>query len=372
LLAREEMRYLLPDRAPAGRELIYVPYWRFKGMLFTCGQEGIRHRFTDVSRIAVDTPALPVSLGLRSQALRLKFVTPSCPGYLLKPALGRGAVLDLFARREAARKTGPVYFQARIGESLSLIYAPVYQTEGLHDAVLDRPVPQSRGAPLLTQLPGGRATAHLTFISAICPACGWDLEGQRDALVLICRNCDRVWRATGRGLEEIRIACLPATGPHQVYLPFWRIRASVHGAALSSYADLARLANLPVAIKPEWESRSFRFWSLAFKVRPATFVNLARSLTLAQPSVEPVERLPRSDLFSVTLPASEAAQSLVVILAAFAKPARRVLPRLGDIRIQAEKASLVYIPFDVGHHEYLQPELKLTVNKNQLALAGNL
>jgi hypothetical protein len=372
LLARDVIRYLLPDRAPTGQALTYVPYWRFKGMIFTCGNDGIRHRFTDVSQSAVAKPAFPPSLGLRSQALRLKFVTPSAQGHFVHPELRRREALDLFTRREEALMAPPVYLRSQIGESLSLIYTPVYQTDRIYDAVLNRPLPQRNAAPEFDQLAGGPARAHLNFIPAICPACGWDLEGQRDALVLICRNCDRVWQATGRGLEEIRIAHVPATDARQVYLPFWRIKATVQGAQLASFADLARLANLPLVLKPEWESRAFRFWSLAFKVRPATLLNLARNLTLAQPRVKLIEKLPHSDLFSVTLPSVEAAESLMVVLAAFAKPARLFYPRLANIRIVAEGALLVYIPFEVGHHEYLQPELKLALNKNQLALAGNL
>ncbi len=373
LLARHVMHYLLPDRAPKGQALTYVPYWRFKGMIFTCGTDGIRHRFVDVSQNAVGDTRFPESLGLRSQALRLKFVTPSTPGHFLEPAaLGRKAALDLFTRRETALIKPPVYLQSHIGESLSLIHAPVYQTDRIYDAVLNRPLPQTSDEPPLTGLPGGPARAHLNFIAAICPACGWDLEGRRDTLVLICRNCDRVWQASGKGLEEIRISHVPAADADEVYLPFWRIKAKVEGVSLSSYADLARLANLPAVPGPDWQSRPFRFWSPAFKVRPATLLNLARNLTLTQPQARLIEKLPPSELFPVTLPVTEAAESLRVVLASFAKPARSFHPRLADIRIVPEGALLVFIPFVVGHHEYLQPRLNLTLNKNQLALASNL
>jgi hypothetical protein len=352
----------------------YVPYWRLKGMIFTCSDDGIRHRFADVSQSAMGDSVFPASLGLRSQALRLKFVTSSARGHFLHPVMKRSAALELFARREAAGLKPPLYLQRRIGAALSLIYAPVYQTDRIYDAVVNRPLHAhtNDAAPQLNRLPGGPARAHLTFIPAICPACGWDLEGRRDALVLVCRNCDRVWQAAGQGLEEIRIAHRPATDALQVYLPFWRIKARVEGIALASVADLVRLANLPVAIRPEWASRALRFWSPAFKVSPATFLRLARILTVAQPEVEPVEKLPRNDLFPVTLTVADAAESLAVTLAALARPARRIHPMLTDIRIVAERALLVFIPFEVGHHDYLQPTLNLSLNKNQLALAGNL
>ena len=73
-------RYMLPSTAPASKELLYFPYWRFKGMLFSCAGNGVGHKFVDVSHQAVSSPIFPVSLGLRSQALKLKFVTPETEG----------------------------------------------------------------------------------------------------------------------------------------------------------------------------------------------------------------------------------------------------------------------------------------------------
>jgi hypothetical protein len=173
-------------------------------------------------------------------------------------------------------------------------------------------------------------------------------------------------------MKEIRTAQVPMPGAADVYLPFWRIRAEVEGIPLASFADLARLANIPAAFKPDWESRPLRFWAPAFKVRPTTLLNLGRALTLAQPPVEALERLPRGDLLPVTLPATEAVDSLKIVLATLARPARRFHPRLADIRILPKSALLAFIPFTVGRHEYLQGGLKLAVNKNQLALAGQL
>src|SRR3989339_2060059 len=35
------------------------------------------------------------------------------------------------------------------------------------------------------------------FVPTLCPHCGWDMEGQKDSLVLICRNCDSAWPCPG-------------------------------------------------------------------------------------------------------------------------------------------------------------------------------
>ncbi|MCK7511676.1 MAG: hypothetical protein MZV70_51600 [Desulfobacterales bacterium] len=56
LLTRDYFRYVLPARNPAGKELIYVPYWRFKGMLLFSLPAGVEYKFIDVSHCATDAP----------------------------------------------------------------------------------------------------------------------------------------------------------------------------------------------------------------------------------------------------------------------------------------------------------------------------
>ena len=365
-------RYLLPNRTPATQPLTYVPYWRFKGMVFTCRPSGIGHRFLDLSRCALDAGKFPASLGLRPQAMHLKPVTPGLAGRFLTPTLAQRRMLDRLDSITSPADENEVFLESQIGESLSLIYMPVYQKRRLYDAVLDRPLSGSGQDLDLDALDGGPAQGSLRFVPAICPQCGWNLEGRRDSLTLVCRNCDRVWQARRRGLEQIRIAHVPDSGNGSIYLPFWRIKADVEGLALASRADMVRLANLPQVPRPEWQNEPFRFWFPAFKVRPATLLRLASGLTLRQPRTALVDRLPSRDLFAVNLPLSEAVEGLKMLLAAFAKPPRQIYPRLARLRITPQAMLLVYIPFSTSVHEYLQPDLKLAINRNQLLLAGNL
>ena len=157
-----------------------------------------------------------------------------------------------------------------------------------------------------------------------------------------------------------------------MYLPFWRIKADVTGITLNSYADMARIANVPKAVQKKWEDMEFRFWAMAFKVRPRVFLRLARNITLAQPQEKLLKELPDDPLHPVTLPIEEAIESLTINLASFMKPQKDLLPILGDITIKPKSYLLVYIPFLEQHHEFIQPELHLTINKNQLKLASNL
>jgi hypothetical protein len=80
LLQKDFFRYMLPNSAPENKDLVFFPYWRFKGTFFSCVESGINHRFMDISHQAVESRYFPISVGLRSQALKLNFVTPETRG----------------------------------------------------------------------------------------------------------------------------------------------------------------------------------------------------------------------------------------------------------------------------------------------------
>ncbi|MGD8892912.1 MAG: hypothetical protein PVF94_07775 [Desulfobacterales bacterium] len=373
LFQKNFFRYMLPNSAPKNKDLLFFPYWRFKGMVFSCVEDGIKHRFIDFSHQAVDSDYFPISVGLRSQALKLNFVTPESKGYFLRPTQTFKNVMSIFTHRFSTSLPNPVFHQSHIGETRSLIYSPYYANEKIFDAILNKPVspdlPDDFDATLLQ---GGRPDGRINFIPTLCPDCGWDLEGRRDALVLNCKNCNSVWRPTANGFKKLRFAILPASQKNIIYLPFWRIKADVTGITLNSYADLVRIANIPKAIKKIWEDVEFRFWALAFKVRPQVFLRLARNITLAQPREKLVRELPDTRLHPVTLPIEEAVESLTINLAGFMKPQKDLLPMLRDITITPKSYLLVYIPFIEQHHEVIHPEFHLNINKNQLELASNL
>lgn len=64
------------------------------------------------------------------------------------------------------------------------------------------------------------------------------------------------------------VGVVKAQVDNPVYLPFWRIRADTGSLGLSSYADLAKLVNLPAAPKKEWPTTDLLFWAPAFKISP--------------------------------------------------------------------------------------------------------
>ncbi len=373
LLQHNFFRYMLPEAAPKNKKLLYFPYWRFKGMLFSCVENEIKHRFLDASHQAVDSRYFPVSVGLRSQALKLKFVAPETPGRFLKPTQPFEEVMQIFTRRFSTSLAGRVFHQTHIGETLSMIYSPFYVKDKVYDAVLNQAISPALPDDFDAEsLPGSTPNWKTRFIPAMCPTCGWDLDGDREALVLNCSNCNSAWRPAKNKFKPLNFAHIPADGDDIIYLPFWRIKAETAGVALQSYADLVKIANLPKAVQSNHSEIEFYFWALAFKVRPGVFIRLTRNITLSQPQQKLVGEFPDARLYPVTLPIEEALESLKINLAGFVKPQRNFLPQIEEITITPKRFLLVYVPFQVKHHEYIHPEFHLTINKSHLKLAGNL
>ena len=366
-------RYHLPANVSQGTSLFFIPYWRFKGMVFSVGFEGISHHFLDLSAPAVDLPAFPPSLGFRSQALKLKFVSPDAQGYFVKPQRSLNEVMEGITRRMNLTLPKPVRHRYRVGEAISLVYAPFYFEKGLFDAVLNSRVPSALSKDFEPiSLPGGRPRWRIRFISCLCPDCGWDMAGERDSLVLHCDNCDTAWKAAVDGFKKVHAEHFPPEPGDTVYIPFWRIQADVEGMRLASYKDLVQAANLPKAIRKGWEALPFFFWTPAFKIRPDRFLRLADQLTLTAPLEPMVPRIPKGRSFPVTLSAKEAAKGLMPSLISFVRPQREFLDRIDQIRIKPKSFSLVYFPFGESPHEWIQRRFGIVIDKNTLRLAKSL
>lgn len=332
----------------------------------------------DSSLLAVNLKCFPPTLGLRPQTLKLRFATPQTMGEFLAPQFpfkmpGKTPLPD----SPAGFSTGegsPVLFETFVGDTLSVIYSPIYIRGGAFcDAILNRPVASiPTGGPGCLPACRGNDTL-IRFFSTLCPACGWDLEGDKETLVLLCRNCGSSWESSGDGLKKIDSATVAGEGDSIHYLPFWQLRAEVTGpVALHSYGDLIRSANLPKAVRKEWDDRELSFWIPAFKIQPHLFLRLARSLTVIQPSDELLESLPGKQVYPVTLPASDAVESIPATVASFAVPRHLVLPRLPDIRVALKRFLLVYLPFALQGEEFIHRGMQLTISRNALKLGRQL
>ncbi len=162
----------------------------------------IKGRVLDTSFKATNFSFLPDSLGLRTQALTLKFATPKMKASFVSPEKPFGEVMARIEKRSNSMGSGRspmrVFHRAFIGDTVSMIYAPVYLSRGaVCDGILKRPLATiTRKAAEKLQSVDTSGDWNIQFISALCPHCGWDLVGGRDSVVLLCEKCDAPWRGT--------------------------------------------------------------------------------------------------------------------------------------------------------------------------------
>jgi hypothetical protein len=263
--------------------------------------------------------------------------------------------------------------RAWIGEQTSLLYYPLIRRGGhIVDALQDRIVESVAGWDVRAPAER-RPDFRVRFYAATCPDCGRDLDGDRDTLVLTCRNCDRAWKRGAECLEEMPVYVIPDEAREErVGLPFWRIRIDVKGLSLGTFGDFARFCNLPRAITPAMDEAPFFFWVPAFKVNAELYLMLIRRMTLFQWGGDFERQLGGLDCHPVTLPAEEAAESLQTAMADLVADKRTLLPKLGNLEIAMKEALLVYLPFRARGGELIQPKIPLGIQRKALQFGLNI
>ncbi len=374
IFAPNYFRLVLPHNAP-NKDIIYAPYLRFKGNVYYCENLTIGHRFVDITRVGLQAKLIPSSLGLRPQALKMKFVTPDTQGSFLKFSLKAIDVVEKAARLSSAAASGKILHRAFIGETLSLIYLPLYvEGDKIFDAILNRHISDiPNGQDIFGADTVSNPKWELTFIPTICPDCGWNLEGEKDSVVLTCGNCYTAWEATKGKFRKIDLRSVPGHDDETEYLPFWNISAtSTGGVTINSYADFIRVTNQPMVVKKEWENMEMSFWAPAFKIRPKLFLRLLSQITVSQKDLEPEKELPKKGLYPVTLTQTEALQAMKLTLAGSAVNKKNVLPYLPSVKFDIRSSALVYLPFsDTGHEMALQ-NTSIAINNQALEFGRKL
>ncbi|MFA5180691.1 MAG: hypothetical protein WC405_05175 [Syntrophales bacterium] len=365
IIATGPFHYYIP--AAATDNLIYMPYWRIRGLTYTIKPLEATNRYLDTSFKAIPLKGMVPSLGVRPQAMKLKFLTPDTPGEFLRTAMKADQVLP-----QVAPAPGAQSHDVFIGNTVSLIYTPmVLKNNVLHDAFTQRPVvpwteDDRRMYPALTKL----ERDHTRFIATLCPHCGQDLQGAKDTLLLTCKNCQSMWSCEGMSLQSIPFAVMEGSGTNLHYLPFWRMKLRFDGIPLSSLADLVRIANLPKPVTPAMEEKQVFFWAPAFKINPALFLRWARQITIYQPDDDCVETIPTHPVYPATLPLKEAVESVIITLGNIVTDKRTFFANLSRMHINIEDSLLVYQPFIEKGRELIHEKMKVVLDRNALAFGA--
>ncbi len=367
LFSEDPFRFVLPNKTPH-REILYVPYLRFRGVVYACQPSGVRYRIMDITRLGIPLKRFPVSLGLRPQAMKMRFVSRETEGSFLKCFLQAQEMLTNAEKHFMSGISKEIFHKAYVGEAINLIYLPLYLKNGaLFDAITQCPVARlPKDRKKFSSITLNNAPWKLNFLATLCPRCGWNLDGQKDSVVLLCKNCETAWEAKRGRFVPLDFRTVPAGHPDLTHLPFWKMTVRTEGIAIHSFADFIRTTNQPKVVQKSWYNQDMAFWSPAFKIRPKLFLAISRRLTLSQEKLETEQAFPHEPRHPVTLPLSEAIQSIKVTLAHATVNKKNVLPRLSEINPSVKEATLVYLPFRETLHEMIQIHTGLAINKKSL------
>jgi hypothetical protein len=374
MFSNDYFRYILPHKAP-DKEIIHIPYLRFKGNVFFCSSSIIDHRIIDITQAGVDLKGIPASLGVRPQAMKARFAQGDTQGRFMKFTLRAIDILTMAAKLTNLAADDDLLHRAFIGETMSIIYLPLYmEDERLYDAILKKPVTESRiSSDEIESRVINKTPETITFIPMLCPDCGADIKGERESAVLLCDNCLKAWEVRDGKFIEIKMIISGKPDDDTVFLPFWKIQAITKGIKIETYGDFTGLTNQPLIIDRVRGSMPMCYFSPAFKIRPKLFINLARQFTIMQINeFAPLEKIPVKGMHPVTLPLSEAVQALKVILASTAVMKNNVLPHLPQINFETGEKSLIYLPFRQSRYDLINDDTGIGINRQSLEFGMTL
>ncbi len=366
LWTRGPLRYHLRPAGPPPRRLVYLPYWRIRGLRYRLDPaRGVDGALLDATVPAQDELPLAGSLGIRPQVLDLWLGDPAA-GRPVAAALGPAeAVRKAEGRVDDAVGRRGVTLTRLVGDTVALVFAPFALERAARGWQLRPALPDGAARPLdAGQVRAVRAALEAPFepqrrhaLPLRCPECAGDLPAAAGAVAFWCSRCGRGWVPGGGRLAPLRYETVPAPEPGCRHFPFWAVSFRARGLPFDSRAGLRRWAVSYQPVPPGWDRQPPVAWIPAFKVQPRLFLRVARNLTLAALPAGSADR-PAPDAEAVEparLPLTEAAQALKLVLAELARGREPVLAALPGVGLRVRNARLVLVPFRRGRAEWVEP-----------------
>ncbi len=364
LLPAKHTKTLLPE------DLVHVPYIRFKGSIYYVQDQEVRHKIVDTTRIGIKNSRLPVSLGLRPQAISLNPVVSAVEGKFIRQAIPTKNVfveatktLDLFQTRDQFKKQ-KLFHRAFIGETLSRIYQPYFISgDRVIDGITHRVIgPKDILADFLDSACESKKSWEPRFISTKCPECGGLLSGDRDCHVLQCSNCESMWREKQHEFTPLNWQIVLSDRHDVKYLPFWCIEYTTTGTEeLRTFGDYLRFTNQPIFSKHKDTTQPLLFLIPAFKVNPKAFLQLSSQLTLQQKKISSGKKRRVVNGYPVNLSEKEALQAIKSVLASTTIAREKRFPLLPEIDVKKSGSILTYLPFSQSTHDLVQEHTGATI-----------
>ena len=353
--------------------VVYVPYWRFKGLEFILSSDHVSYRVIDSSWVAIDKQSnkgIPSSLGLRSQTQKLKFIQSETKGLFYPPSISKKQILNRI-NKENSGVNGVKQAHIHVGEIISLIYLPFYMTSHeLFDGLTGKKVDALPGQfPSKGKLP----QYNFSFMPGLCPNCGWELAGETDSLVLVCKGCFKAYLIRNKALKQIEVQFASLQSDTAMLIPFWKLSINFSKIQCSKYSDIMELANLPKAILEEHKAKDFHFFIPAFKVNPKLFLRLGKQASILQPDSCVLDKLPENEFYPANLPLQEGLEAAMPVLMHLSKKKKELMDLLMlEKKIKLKGYSLVYLGFKKAGLEYVQDEFGFSIPKNSLKFGRKL
>ncbi|MCX5848148.1 MAG: hypothetical protein NTW65_01675, partial [Deltaproteobacteria bacterium] len=154
LAAEDHFRFYIPPAEGISETIYFIPYWRIKGLSYTIREKDmdkvhqgplfsysisyptreidISNKYFDINFLSFDSKLLPHSLGLRPQAMKLKFMGGNeNEGKFLRSSITSRETLII----DYQARTGGNHKEKFIGETATLIYNTLYCSNGrVYDA----------------------------------------------------------------------------------------------------------------------------------------------------------------------------------------------------------------------------------------------
>ncbi|NNF47712.1 MAG: hypothetical protein HKN69_13175, partial [Desulfofustis sp.] len=314
-------RYVLPDTIPDHidrRSVVYFPYLRFKGNIYTCAGRDVDSKVLDTTHQGLPVRMLPPSLGLRPQAMKISMVHKGLAGKFIRRSETAAEVLhraEKLARSAVGSVEDTLHHRAFIGESVSCLYLPLYiDNDRVHGGVLNRELGRLENWLVDSEHHMDLKRSWLpTYLAMICPQCGDAMRGEPDSLVVSCANCETCWTEDKHRFTKVPYELIEGE-PGDSFLPFWRIAVTTKGIEMDSFADLLRITNQPVVVREKHRSRQLEFWIPALKIRPKVFITMAKGATLSQLNYPSGDVRLDKKIMRPTLPYKEALQAVKSVL----------------------------------------------------------
>jgi len=246
-----------------------------------------------------------------------------------------------------------------IGETISMIYFPIYiKKDNLYDGVLHTPFSNH---PIkendLKSFKQDTMNWKLDLIPLNCPECGWELPAHRDSILFPCKYCSNSWLLYKNQFRKCNMGIVESEKECSIYMPFWKMVVETKGLIEKTYKDQIKRNFRIQSDATEKDRTEATFWSPAFKLVPDIFIQTARNVSTHNPKLKYKQDISENRLFPVTLPATEALESVRLIIALMAESKENVFPLLSTLQIHPKQAMIVYLPFTMRGVELIQEDM---------------